>query len=159
MHNTAIYPGSFDPCTNGHLDIIERSARIFDRVVVAVLTNSVKTPCFSIDERMNLLLHVTSHLDNVEIDCFSGLLADYATKKSASVIIRGLRAMSDFEYEFQMALTNKKLNNAAETMFLTTSAENMYLSSSVVREIAMLGGAVNGMVPPYVEHALREKYK
>lgn len=147
MKTVAIYPGSFDPCTNGHLDIIARAAGIFDTLIVAVLVNNSKKPAFSVAEREALLRRVTAHLPNVEVDAFSGLLVDYAQKRGANVIVKGLRAVSDFEYEFQMALANRKLDSEAETIFMTTTAENMYLSSSIVREIASLGGSIQGMVP------------
>lgn len=159
MGNTAIYPGSFDPCTNGHLDIIERSAKIFDRVVVAVLLNSSKNATFSVEERLKFLELSTAHLDNVEVCSFDGLLAEFADRKNASVIIKGLRAVSDFEYEFQMSLTNHKLNPKVETLFMTTTAENMYLSSSIVREIAKLGGSIEGMVPPVIKDLICKKYE
>lgn len=144
---TAICPGSFDPVTVGHLDIINRAATMFEKVIVVVMTNSSKTPSFSVEERVNMLKSVTKHLKNVEIDFYNGLLADYTKSKNASAIVKGLRAMSDFEYEFQMALTNKKLNPNAETVFLTTKAENMYLSSSMVKQIGSMNGDITGFVP------------
>lgn len=144
---TAVCPGSFDPVTQGHLDIIRRAAAIFDHVIVVVMTNSAKTPMFSQEERVDFLSRATAGLENVEVDCYGGLLADYTREKSAAVIVKGLRAMSDFEYEFQMALTNRKLNPDTETTFLTTSAEYMYLSSSLVKQVAQLGGDISGLVP------------
>ncbi|MDR0405297.1 MAG: pantetheine-phosphate adenylyltransferase [Clostridiales bacterium] len=156
---TAIYPGSFDPCTNGHLDIITRSAKIFDTLIVAVLTNNNKAPAFSVEERIDFLQRVTAGMENVRIAAFSGLLADFARTRGADVIIKGLRAVSDFEYEFQMALTNSKLNPGAETLFMTTSTDNMYLSSSVVREIAMYGGALDGMVPEEIQTKIYDKLR
>ena len=144
---TAVCPGSFDPVTYGHLDIIRRAAGMFDRVIVAVMTNASKRPMFTKDERVELLRRATAGMDNVEIDSFDGLLADYARQKNATVIVKGLRAMSDFEYEFQMALTNRKLNPETETAFLTTTAEHMYLSSSLVKQVAELGGDITGFVP------------
>lgn len=156
---TAVYPGSFDPCTNGHLDIIARSAKIFDKLIVAVLVNNDKTPAFTIEERMEFLKKVTRDLPNVEIDSFTGLLADYTVQKKADVIIKGLRAVSDFEYEFQMALTNTKLNPNVETLFMTTSTGNMYLSSSVVREIATFNGDLSGMVPDEIRDDIYRKIR
>ncbi len=144
---TAICPGSFDPVTIGHLDIINRASKIFDRVVVAVLHNPRKSAVFSDTERVEMIKSVTGHLSNVEVICHDGLLADLAEKLGANVIVKGLRAVSDFEYEFQMALANRKLNPEVETMFLTTSAENMFLSSSVVKQIASFGGDISSFVP------------
>lgn len=145
----AVCPGSFDPVTKGHLDIIERASTLFDKVIVLVSFNPSKktTAAFTIEERMELILRVTKHLDNVLVDCHSGLLADYLKRTGACAIVKGLRAVTDFEYEFQMALANKKLYPDAETVFLTTSTENMYLSSSVVKEIASLGGDITSFVP------------
>lgn len=142
----------------GHLDIISRSAKIFDKVIVAVLINSNKTPTFSVEERVKFLKMSTSHIKNVEITEFNGLLAEYAEKKKAKVIIKGLRAVSDFEYEFQMSLTNHKLNPDVETLFMTTTSENMYLSSSIVREIASLNGSIDGMVPEVIKDFIYKKY-
>lgn len=144
---TAICPGSFDPVTIGHLDIITRASSIFDKVVVAVLHNPTKQPAFTDEERVAMLKKVTGHLKNVEVITKDGLLADIAQEVGASVIVKGLRAVSDFEYEFQMALANRKLNPRVETVFLTTSAENMFLSSSVVKQIASFGGDISGFVP------------
>ena len=143
----AVCPGSFDPVTHGHMDIIRRAARMFDQVVVVVLTNVSKKPLFSREERVELLKRVTAELPNVEIDCYDGLLADYMKLKKADVIVKGLRAMSDFEYEFQMALTNRQLNPDVETAFLTTTAEHMYLSSSLVKQVAAFNGDISGFVP------------
>lgn len=145
----AVCPGSFDPVTKGHLDIIERASKLFDKVIVLVSFNPRKltSTAFSIEERMKLILEVTKNMDNVLVDCHSGLLAEYLSRTGACAIVKGLRAVSDFEYEFQMALANKKLYPDAETVFLTTSAENMYLSSSVVKEIASLGGDISDFVP------------
>ena len=158
MKNIAVYPGSFDPCTNGHLDIISRSSKLFDKVIVAVLVNQNKKPTFTTAERVDLLKRITAGFDNVVIDCFSGLLADYTVKNNVNIIIKGLRAVSDFEYEFQMALTNHKLNHNVETIFMTTTASNMYLSSSIVREIASLGGNISGMVPTCIENDIYSKF-
>ena len=147
MKNIAIYPGSFDPCTNGHLDIIERSSRIFEKVIVAVLVNSSKTPTFTVDERIELLTEATAHIPNVEVMGFNGLLAQFAEQQKAKVIIKGLRAVSDFEYEFQMALINHKLHREVETLFMMTSNKYSYLSSSIVKEVARYGGNLSGLVP------------
>ena len=149
MRRIAVCPGSFDPVTFGHLDIIERASKLFDKVIVLVSFNPRKSSnaAFTIEERMELIIRVTKHLDNVCVDCHDGLLAEYLQRTGACAIVKGLRAVSDFEYEFQMALANKKLYNNAETMFLTTSSENMYLSSSVVKEIAGLGGDISDFVP------------
>ena len=154
---TAICPGSFDPVTHGHLDIIRRAASMFDRVVVVVMTNSTKVPLFTKEERMDFLRRATFGLDNVEVDNYGGLLAEYARLRDAAVIVKGLRAMSDFEYEFQMALTNRKLNPAVETVFLTTTADHMYLSSSLVKQVAGLGGDITGFVPECIRADIMDK--
>lgn len=147
----AVCPGSFDPVTVGHLDIINRASKLFDKVIVLVSFNASKTTAsFKITERMEMINLVTRHLENVFVDCNEGLLAEYLKSTGACAIVKGLRAVSDFEYEFQMALANKKLYSEAETVFLTTSSENMYLSSSVVKEIASLGGDISGFVPPEI---------
>ena len=156
---TAVYPGSFDPCTNGHLDIITRAARLFDKVVVAVLVNSKKSPLFSAEERVEMIKKVTGSLDNVEVVCFSGLLVDFIKEHKADVVIKGLRAVSDFEYEFQMALTNKKLSDSFETLFLPTSAEYMFLSSSVVKEIAKYEGNLSDLIPEELTDMVMERCK
>ena len=143
----AVYPGSFDPCTNGHLDIIDRSAQLVDKVIVAVLTNSSKAPVVTVSERMELLKTVTAEYPNVEVCSFSGLLVDFLRKIDAKVVIKGIRAVSDFEYEFQMALTNKALYPELETLFMHSSQEYMFLSSSVVKEVAKYGGSLDGLVP------------
>ena len=147
MKRIAVYPGSFDPITNGHIDIIRRSSRTFDKVYVAVLVNSSKTPLFSIEQRMEWIKKVTADLGNVEVDTFSGLLVDYMREEGAGIIIKGLRAVSDFEYEFQMALMNHKLYKDIETLFMMTSAKYQYLSSSIVKEVARHGGCLDGLVP------------
>lgn len=147
MKKIAVYPGSFDPVTNGHLDIIRRSSRTFDKVFVAVLVNSSKTPMFSIQKRMEWIKREVSDLGNVEVDTFSGLLVDYMREKGAGIIIKGLRAVSDFEYEFQMALMNHKLSKDIETLFMMTSAKYQYLSSSIVKEVARHGGCLDGLIP------------
>lgn len=147
MNKTVICPGSFDPVTLGHLDVITRASKLFDRVIVGVLVNSSKKPIFSIDERIELLKEVTEHLNNVEIVGFNGLLAQYCEEHGVDAIVKGLRAVTDFEYEFQMALTNKKLNPEFETLFLPTSIEHMFLSSSMVKQIAGFGGDISHFVP------------
>ncbi|MFZ0426631.1 MAG: pantetheine-phosphate adenylyltransferase [Acidobacteriota bacterium] len=153
----AIYPGTFDPVTNGHLEIIERGCRLFGRVIVAVSQNADKKPLFSVEERLALLSSVTHEWENVEIDSFKGLLVDYAVSRGASAIIRGIRAVSDFDYEFQMALMNRRLEDRLETVFLVPAEEYTYLSSSLVKEVFSLGGSVRGLVPPEVERGLLEK--
>ena len=153
----AICPGSFDPVTNGHLDVIQRAARLFDKVVVLVAVNAGKHGVFSHEERCDMLRRATAHLPNVEVDSYEGLLADYARERHAAAIVKGLRAMSDFEYEFQMALANKKLNPQVETLFLTTSAEHMYLSSSMVRQIASMGGDISDFVPSIIHDDIVER--
>jgi pantetheine-phosphate adenylyltransferase len=153
----AIYPGSFDPVTNGHLDLIERGAKIFDRMVVSLLRNVDKTPMFSLNERSEMLREVTRPWPNVEVDVFSGLLVDYARKRNANVILRGIRAISDYEFELQMALMNRKLEPNIETVFMMPGEKYSYLSSRMVREIASLGGSVQDLVPPAVEQRLRAK--
>ncbi|NLJ30614.1 MAG: pantetheine-phosphate adenylyltransferase [Clostridiales bacterium] len=144
---TAICPGSFDPVTMGHLDIINRSRRVFDHTIVAVLVNPEKHTLFSVQERIGMLKRCTADMDDVEVVGFEGLLADYARQRGVTAIVKGLRALSDFEYEFQMALTNKRLNPNLETIFLTTNAENMFLSSSIVKQIANFGGDISQFVP------------
>ncbi|MCC8169075.1 MAG: pantetheine-phosphate adenylyltransferase [Oscillospiraceae bacterium] len=156
---TAVYPGSFDPVTNGHLDIIERSSRVFDKVIVGVLNNADKSPLFTIDERVEMLRGVTAHIDNVEVDSFTGLLVDFAKMKNASVIVKGLRAVKDFEYEFQMALLNKALNPEYETMFMMTDSKYSYISSSMVKELAGFHGDLTGLVPAEIIHKITQKYK
>lgn len=155
----AVYPGSFDPVTNGHLDIIQRAAKHFDHVIVAVLNNTSKNPLFSVEERKQLLAEVTKDMVNVEIDSFRDLLVNYMKQKHASIIVRGLRAVSDFEYELQLASMNSKLNHEVETFFMMTNPQYSYLSSSIVKEIAQFHGDVGDLVPKFVERALQEKYK
>ena len=155
----AVYPGSFDPVTFGHLDIIERASKKVEHLIVAVLNNPAKKSIFSLEERMQLLKEVTKDIPNIEIDSFSGLLTDYAIKKNCTTMIRGLRAVSDFEYEMQMALVNKKINHKIETFFMVSSSTYAYLSSSIVREVAMFGGNVSCFVPKVVEKALKSKFK
>ncbi|HEY4979041.1 MAG TPA: pantetheine-phosphate adenylyltransferase [Candidatus Acidoferrum sp.] len=153
----AIYPGSFDPVTNGHLDLIERGEKMFDKLIVAVLSNVEKQPLFSVAERVEMLRDVTKQWDSVEIDVFEGLLVDYARKRGAAVILRGIRAISDYEFELQMALMNRKFEPLLETVFMLPSETYSYLSSKLVREIARLGGPTTGLVPPIVEQRLRAK--
>jgi pantetheine-phosphate adenylyltransferase len=154
----AVYPGSFDPVTNGHLDVIERAARLYDEVIVAIAHNETKTGLFTFEERVRLLEEVVQHHPNVIVSQFQGLLVDYARSVEAQVIIRGLRAVSDFEYEFQMALMNRKLDGDVETMFLMPKEEYTYLSSRLVKEIARLGGGIEAFVPDCIARALREKF-
>ncbi len=153
----AVYPGSFDPVTNGHIDIIERAAEVFDKVYVAILKNSSKNPLFSTEERKALIERVTPHIPNVEVVSFEGLLVDFMREKQATVIIKGLRAISDFEYEFQMALTNRQLAPEVETLFMMTRAQNQYLSSSIVKEVAKYNASLEGMVPPEIQEDIYNK--
>ena len=156
----AIYPGSFDPVSNGHLDIIRRAAEKVDELIVAILVNRNKShSLFTVEERMEQLKLVTKDLPNVSIDCFQGLLVDFARQKDAQVIIRGLRAVTDFESEFQMALTNRSLSPNLETFFIPTSVEYLYLSSSTIKDVASVGGDICGMVPCEIKQALMDKYK
>ena len=159
MEKIAVYPGSFDPITNGHLDIIKRASRIFDKVYVSILVNSSKNSAFSLEERLEMIKQVTAEYDNVVVDSFSGLLVNYLKEKNASVIIRGLRAVSDFEYEFQMALMNHKLEKNIETLFMMTSGKYSYLSSSIVKEIAQYGGNLKDLVPDILIEKITEKLK
>jgi pantetheine-phosphate adenylyltransferase len=153
----AIYPGSFDPPTNGHLDLIERGAKIFDVLVVALLRNSAKIPLFSIEERLSMLRETTKQWSNVRVDSFGGLLVDYAIQSEAQVVLRGIRAVSDYEYELQMALMNRKLDSRLETIFMMPAETYSYLSSGLVREISSLGGSVCDLVPKLVEQKLKNK--
>lgn len=156
---TAVYPGSFDPVTYGHLDIIRRSAEIFDELTVSILDNKMKTPLFSVEERVKMLKEATKEYPNVKVDSFSGLLVDYTRKNKIGVSIRGLRAITDFEYELQIAQTNRVLSDGhLDTMFLTTSLEYAYLSSSTVKEIAMFKGDISKQVPDFVRDMMYEKY-
>ena len=158
---TVICPGSFDPVTMGHLDIIRRSAKMFDKVIVVVMTHYHKKNnyAFTSEERVELLKRCTADMPNVDVDRYDGLLADYARRKEAVAIVKGLRAVSDFEYEFQQALTNKKLNNELETVFITTRAENMYLSSSVVKQVCELGGDISTFVPAEIREDIIKRIK
>ena len=155
--NTAIYPGSFDPITYGHLDVIERATTIFDKVIISVARNITKNPLFTVEERLYHIKEMTKEYDKVEVDEFSGLLVDYAVRKNARAIIRGLRAVSDFEYEFQMALMNRRLQEEIVTVFLMPNEKHTYLNSSIVREIVQLGGDVSNFVSPLVAEQLRRK--
>lgn len=158
MASIAVCPGSFDPVTYGHLDIITRASRVFDTVVVAVLNNQNKNPLFTVEERVDLLKEVTKNLENVEVDSFNGLLMDYVLEKNANTIIRGLRAVSDFEYELQIASMNRKISEEVETFFIMTNNKYSFLSSSIVREIAKYNGPVTDLVPNVVEIALKKKF-
>jgi pantetheine-phosphate adenylyltransferase len=158
MNQAAVCAGTFDPITMGHLDVIERASRIFPRVVIAVATNSGKNPLFSLDDRIALVRESTAHLKGIEIESFSGLLVDFAEAVKVRVIVRGLRAFSDFEYEFQMALTNRKLKPKIETIFLMPKQDYSYVSSSNVREVAQLGGDTTQFVPPPVQRALQGRF-
>ncbi len=153
----AVYPGSFDPITNGHVDIILRGSRLFDRIIVAMLVNAEKNPMFSMEERVEIARTVFKDLPNVEIDTFDGLLVDYMARRKANVIVRGLRAVSDFEFEFQMALMNRRLNDLVETVFMMPAEQYSYISSRLIKEVAALGGHVGGLVPELVEARLRQK--
>lgn len=159
IEKICICPGSFDPITVGHVDIITRASALFDRVIVVALLNVDKQPMFTVGERLDMVRRSTKHLKNVEIDSFSGLLADYAKIKNANAIVRGLRAVTDFEYEFQMSLMNKKINPDTETIFLTTSLENMYLSSSIVKQLASFGGDISEFVPVEIAEQIRNKIR
>lgn len=157
----AVCPGSFDPITKGHLDIIKRASAMFDKVIVVTMINIDKKPCFNEIERVELMQRTikAEELDNVEVDSYDGLLADYTKMHNATAIVKGLRAVSDFEYEFQMALLNKKLNPQAETVFITTSSENMYLSSSIVKSIASLGGDISDFVPACIHNDIKKRFE
>lgn len=156
---TGIYPGSFDPITLGHLDIIERAAKLVDNLVIGVLNNSTKCPLFSVSERVDMIKLVTSHIPNVTVEAFDGLLVDFAKNKNAGIIVRGLRAVTDFEYELQMAQTNSKISSTVDTIFLTTNVKYAYLSSSVVREIAKYGGDISHFLPKDIIPLVYNKYK
>ena len=156
---TGIYPGSFDPVTYGHLDIIKRASKLLDKLIVGVLHNPYKTPLFDVEERIAILKEVTKDIDNLEIITFEGLLVDFAKQQGASVSVRGLRAVTDFEYEIQIAQTNARLDKDLDTMFFTTSIEYSYVSSTIVKEIASYHGDVSEMVPPYVQECLEKKFK
>lgn len=157
MPTLAVYPGSFDPLTNGHVDIITRGARLFDRIIVAVLINAEKSPLFTKEERVEIARQVFKDMPNVEVDTFDGLLVDYVERRQAQVIVRGLRAVSDFEFEFQMALMNQRLNGRIETIFMMPAERYTYTSSRLIKEVFRLGGRVHGLVPDMVEERLRAK--
>ena len=157
MSILAVFPGSFDPLTNGHVDIISRGARLFDRLVVAILVNAEKSPLFTTAERVEMTRTVFASMPNVEVDTFDGLLVDYVERRKAQVIVRGLRAVSDFEYEFQMALMNRRLSESVETVFMMPAEQYSYISSRLIKEVFTLGGRVHGLVPDMVEQRLRQK--
>ncbi len=157
MSTLAVYPGSFDPLTNGHVDIIERGARLFDRIIVAMAVNAEKSPMFTMAERIEIARAVFKNHPNVEVESFDGLLVEYVARRKANVIVRGLRAVSDFEYEFQMALMNRELASTIETVFMMPAVKYSYISSRLIKEVFALGGRVHGLVPELVETRLREK--
>ncbi len=159
METRAVYPGSFDPVTNGHLDLIQRSSALFDQVIVAILRNAEKTPLFTVEERTEMLEEAVRDLKNVSVTSFAGLLVDYAQQIGASVIVRGIRAISDYEYELQMGLMNRRLSNKVETVFMLPAESYSFLSSKLVKEIAQLGGSIRGFVPADVEQRLRGKFR
>lgn len=158
MPKIAIYPGSFDPVTNGHIDIVERGLKIFDKIIVAILYNPNKESLFLLEERLEMLKDCLRKFKNVEIDSFDGLLVNYAARRKAHAILRGLRAMSDFEYEFQMALMNRRLNREVQTVFLMTGLRWIFTSSSIIKEAIQFGGNIDGMVPPLVQKKLKQKF-
>ena len=158
MERIAIYPGSFDPVTNGHIDIVGRGLTLFDKVIVAILYNPAKQSCFSVEERKELLEISLSEFDNIEIDSFGGLLVDYAEKRNAIAILRGMRAVSDFEYEFQLALMNRRLKRNVQTVFMMTGLRWIFTSSSIIKEAARFGGDITDMVPPVVDQRLKERF-
>ncbi len=159
MKNVAVYPGSFDPITNGHVDIINRGLRIFEKIIVAVLENPKKKPLFSTKNRMAMINSIYQNEKNVEVKAFEGLLVEFAKKNNAKIVMRGLRAISDFEYEFQMALMNKKLDSKIETFFMVPSLKYSFLSSKLVKEVCMLGGSLSGLISPQIEKNIMEKFK
>ena len=158
MQRIAIYPGSFDPVTNGHIDIAKRGLKLFDRIIIAILHNPGKHSLFTVEERLELLHESMSGIDNIEFDTFDGLLVDYAQKRNAIAVLRGMRAVSDFEYEFQLALMNRKLNREIETVFLMTGLRWIFTSSSIIKEAARFGGDVSDMVPPEVNRRIKVKF-
>ena len=157
MAKIAVYPGSFDPITNGHIDVIKRASKVFDHLIVAVLVNDSKKSMFTLDERLDILKHSIENIDNVSFDSFSGLLVDYCKEKQLSAIVRGLRAISDFELELQMAQMNRQLYDETETVFFTTSEQYSYLSSSLVKEVAKFGGKIDGLIPDYAIMKMKQK--
>lgn len=158
MHKIAVYPGSFDPITNGHVDIIKRAQRIFDELIILIGVNPIKKTLFSVEERLDLIREVIKDCKNVRADSYDGLVVEYAKREGASVILRGLRALSDFEHEFQLALINRRLNREIETVFLMTGYKWFYTSSTIIKEAASLGGSVKGLVPEIVNQKMQEKY-
>lgn len=154
-----IYPGTFDPVTNGHLDVIERAEHLFEKIIIGVAQDNYKNVLFTTEERFAIMKEVTKDKPKVEVEVFSGLLMDYCREKGANSVVRGLRAVSDFEYEMQLALMNKKLNPDVETVFLMTGQRYSFISSTLIKDVAQLGGDISGMVPPYVEERIKEKYK
>jgi len=158
MQRIAIYPGSFDPVTNGHIDIAQRGLRLFDKIIVAILSNPVKDFLFTVEERIEMLESSFEEYPNIEVETFDGLLVDYAAKKKSTAILRGMRAVSDFEYEFQLALMNRKLNREVQSVFLMTSLRWIFTSSSIIKEAAQFGGDIKGMVPPIVNEKLKKKF-
>ncbi len=158
MEKVAIYPGSFDPITNGHIDMVERGLRLFDKIIVCIMCNPGKETLFTIKERLEMIRESLKKFPNIEIDSFDGLLVDYGAKRNANTILRGMRAVSDFEYEFQLALMNRKLNRKIQTVFLMTGFRWIFTSSSIIKEAASFGGDVTGMVPPIVNQKLKEKF-
>jgi pantetheine-phosphate adenylyltransferase len=154
----AIYPGTFDPVTNGHLDIIQRGLKLFDGLIVAIACNGSKNPLFTVEERLEMLRETLKNVDAVEVTCFNGLLVEYAEKRNVDAVLRGLRAVSDFEYEFQMALMNRKLNKKIQTVFLMTGLRWIFISSSIIKEASQHGGDIRGLVPPIVHQRLNEKF-
>lgn len=158
MHKIAVYPGSFDPITNGHVDIIKRSQRIFDELIILIGVNPIKKTLFSVEERLDLIREVIKDCKNIRADSYDGLVVEYAKREGANVILRGLRALSDFEHEFQLALINRRLNREIETVFLMTGYKWFYTSSTIIKEAASLGGSVKGLVPEIVNQRLQEKY-
>ncbi|MFH2219576.1 MAG: pantetheine-phosphate adenylyltransferase [Pseudomonadota bacterium] len=158
MRSTAIYPGTFDPVTNGHVDIAKRGLKIFDRIIVAILNNPVKKTLFSVEERAEMLEESFKNFPDIEIDTFDGLLVEYAAKRKSRAVLRGMRAVSDFELEFQLALMNRRLNRDVQTVFLMTGLRWIFTSSSIIKEAASFGGDIDGMVPPFVHQKLKEKF-
>ena len=158
MNVKALYPGTFDPPTNGHVDLITRGSKLFDHLTVAVLVNPVKNPLFSVEERVEMLKEVTGSIENVSIATFNGLMVEFARQQGVSAVLRGIRAISDYEYEFQMALMNRRLNPAVNTVFLMTSFSNVFISSSLIKEVCRLGGNVNEMAPPVSVESMRRRF-
>lgn len=158
MNSIAVYPGSFDPLTNGHIDLVERGLKVFDKVIIVALKNRAKKPLFSVEERIAMITDCFKGIDSVEVDAFDGLVVDYARKRNATAILRGMRAVSDFENEFQMAMFNRRLNRDVQTVFLMTGMRWIFTSSSGIKEVASFGGDISGMVPPSIEKKLKEKF-